>query len=165
MRIGEIMGYISDFGTKYVAPISVWGIGALAAFSMSSALPASSGVDVGLNVSGLRNVKGQLMVCLTKNPKAFPDCSKDASAIKRLVPASDAANIRFSGIVPGTYAVAIVHDENRSNKMDLTFFIPKECFAFSRNPAIGMGPPKFKNAAFTVGAADASLSVKMKYMF
>ncbi len=105
------------------------------------------------------------MVCLTRNPKAFPDCSKDASAIKKLVPAADAADIRFSGIAPGTYAVAIVHDENRNNKMDLSLFIPKEGFAFSRNPGIGMGPPKFKSAAFVVGTTNEKLAIKMKYLF
>jgi uncharacterized protein (DUF2141 family) len=136
---------------------------------MSSTLGAAQaalkgGVDVDLNVSGLRNVKGQLMVCLTANPKAFPDCSKDARAIKRLVPAEDASNIRFSGIAPGTYAVAIVHDENNNNKMDVRIFIPREGFAFSRNPAIGMGPPKFRSAAFVVAGSDERFAIRMKYM-
>jgi uncharacterized protein (DUF2141 family) len=121
-------------------------------------------VDVNLTVSGLRNTKGQLMVCLTKNPKAFPDCSKDSNAIKKVVPAGQAANLTFTNIAPGTYAVAIVHDENNNNKMDLRLFIPREGFAFSRNPAILMGPPKFGSASFVVGSDDVSQSVKMKYM-
>jgi uncharacterized protein (DUF2141 family) len=123
-----------------------------------------TGVDVTLNVSGLRSTKGQLMVCLTKNPKAFPDCSKDASAIKKLLPASQAGTVVFSNIAAGTYAAAIVHDENGNNKMDLRIFIPREGFAFSRNPAIRMGPPKFGSASFSVSSADVSQSVKMKYM-
>lgn len=104
------------------------------------------------------------MICLTKNPNAFPDCSKDQSAIKKRVPASSAANVAFYGIAPGTYAAAIVHDENTNNKMDLSLFLPKEGFAFTRNPAVVMGPPKFKSAAFAVGNADVRQSVKMKYM-
>ncbi len=128
-----------------------------------ASVPAQA--DIKLNVDGLRNAKGQLMVCLTKNPKAFPDCTKDGSAIKKLVPASAASHVTFSNIVPGTYAVAIVHDENGNNKMDLRLFIPREGFAFSRNPAIRMGPPKFGSASFVVGDEDISQSVKMKYMF
>jgi uncharacterized protein (DUF2141 family) len=136
----------------------------LAALGITGTLNATSGVDVDLNVSGLRNIKGQLMVCLTANPKAFPDCSKDTLAIKRIVPAQNASDIRFSGVTPGTYAVAIVHDENSNNKMDLRVFIPREGFAFSRNPAIGMGPPKFSSAAFVVAGADERFAIKMKYM-
>jgi uncharacterized protein (DUF2141 family) len=136
----------------------------MASATAAAPTPALGGVDVNLSVSGLRNVKGQLMICLTKNPRAFPDCSKDSGAIKKLVPASSARSIAFSGIAPGTYAAAIVHDENANNKMDLRLFLPKEGFAFSRNPAVVMGPPKFKNAAFTVGNANVKQAVKMKYM-
>ena len=132
---------------------------------MTGVLGATSGVNLDLKLSGLRNMKGQIMVCMTENPKAFPDCSKDPSAIKRLVAASDSGDIRFSGVAPGTYAVAMVHDENKNNKLDVRVFIPKEGFAFSRNPAVVMGPPSFKSAAFVVGDADASMSIKMKYMF
>jgi uncharacterized protein (DUF2141 family) len=131
----------------------------------TSGLSASEGTVLDVSVSGLRNVKGQLMVCLTNNPKAFPDCSKDTNAIKKLVPALQANGFTFDNITPGTYAIAVVHDENRNNKMDLSLFIPKEGFAFSRNPTITVGPPKFKSAAFVVGSADAKQAVKMKYMF
>lgn len=132
---------------------------------MTGAVQANDAASVEVNVSGLRNLKGQLMVCLTKNPKGFPDCTKDASAAKKMVPAAQAASFSFHGITPGTYAIAIVHDENKNNKMDLSLFIPKEGFAFSRNPTITVGPPKFKSAAFAVGASDVKQSVKMKYMF
>jgi uncharacterized protein (DUF2141 family) len=124
-----------------------------------------TGVDVTLNVSGLRSTKGQLMVCLTKSPKAFPDCSKDESALKKLVPASQAGSVVFSNIAAGTYAAAIVHDENGNNKLDVRIFIPREGFAFSRNPAVVMGPPKFGSASFAVASSDVNQSVKMKYMF
>jgi uncharacterized protein (DUF2141 family) len=159
------MGYTFGFGTRFAAPIL--GLAILGTNLMASALIAAVPLptDVTLNVSGLRNGKGQLMVCLTRNPKAFPDCTKDGSAVRKLVPASQAASMTFEGIAPGTYAVAIVHDENGNNKMDLRLFIPREGFAFSRNPAIGMGPPKFGSAAFIVGAEHVNQSVKMKYMF
>jgi uncharacterized protein (DUF2141 family) len=120
---------------------------------------------VTVSVSSLRNVKGQLMVCLTKNPKAFPDCSKDASTLRKLFPAANGGTIVFNNVPAGTYAVAIVHDENKNNKMDLRIFIPKEGFAFSRNPKIFAGPPKFKSASFVVGSNNVSQSVTMKYMF
>jgi uncharacterized protein (DUF2141 family) len=158
------MGYTFGFGTKFAAPIlglAILGTN-LGTGALIAATPAQA--DVNLSVSGLRSTKGQLMVCLTKNPKAFPDCTKDSSAIKKLVPASQAASMTFANIAPGTYAVAIVHDENGNNKMDLRLFLPREGFAFSRNPAIRMGPPKFGSASFVVGGEDVNQSVKMKYM-
>lgn len=160
------MAYTFGFGIKCAAPILV--LAAFATNSLVAAAPAPAllgkGVEVNLNVSGLRNMKGQLMVCLTKNPKAFPDCGKDPSAIKRRVPAAQSSTIAFSQISPGTYAAALIHDENMNNKMDLSLFLPKEGFAFSRNPTVVMGPPKFKSAEFVVGDADVRQAVKMKYM-
>ncbi|AMO73359.1 hypothetical protein AZE99_09585 [Sphingorhabdus sp. M41] len=125
--------------------------------------PAVS-ASIGLDITGLRSEKGNVLVCLSANPDYFPDCSKDKKARKLKVSATDAGNIQIPGVKPGTYAVALVHDENSNGKMDLRLFLPREGFGFSRNPKIGMGPPKFKSAQFTVGADDAHYAVRMKYI-
>ncbi|MEH6757620.1 MAG: DUF2141 domain-containing protein [Parasphingorhabdus sp.] len=115
-------------------------------------------------VSGLRSKKGDVLICLSNNPKYFPDCTKDKAARKIKVTASRAGNVHILDIKPGTYAVALVHDENANGKMDMRLFLPREGFGFSRNPKIGMGPPKFASAQFTIGANDASYAVTMKYI-
>jgi uncharacterized protein (DUF2141 family) len=117
-----------------------------------------------VNVSGLRNMKGNVLVCVTANPKYFPDCSKDPSSFRAKVAARDAASVSFNGMAAGTYAAALMHDENANSKLDTAVFVPKEGFGFSRNPAVVTGPPKFKSAAFTLNGAGA-VNVKMKYMF
>lgn len=160
MRIGGIMGSIFGFGTKRAAQIS--GLGSLATLLSAGALPPQATVDVA--ISGLRSAKGNVLICLTANPKHFPDCGKDPKSLKQSVAAAKAGLVKFAGIAPGTYAVAIVHDENGNNKMDLAIFVPKEGFAFSRNPAISFGPPKFASAQFKVADTDVTQNVKMKYM-
>ena len=127
-----------------------------------NAAPATSTLDVG--IYGLRSMKGNVLVCVTANPKFFPDCSKDPKSHRAKVAARDAANVSFAGLSQGTYAVALIHDENGNSKMDMAVFLPKEGFGFSRNPAIVTGPPKFKAAAFAVEGVEVSQRVKMKYM-
>jgi uncharacterized protein (DUF2141 family) len=119
--------------------------------------------SVEVNLSGLRSAKGQVLVCLTGNPKAFPDCSKDRNAVRVAVAAAGADNFRIAAPGDGTYAISLVHDENGNNKMDMRLFLPREGFGFSRNPAIGMGAPKFGSASFSVRGSTAQ-SIKMKYM-
>jgi uncharacterized protein (DUF2141 family) len=128
---------------------------------IAATLPSST-VDV--SVTGLRSAKGNVLICLTANPKHFPDCGKDPKAMKQSVAASHAGAIQFSNVAPGTYALALVHDENANNKMDVAVFLPKEGFAFSRNPAVVFGPPKFGAAQFKVGLGEVSQKVTMKYM-
>lgn len=127
----------------------------------AAAPPPTPSVEV--SVSGLRNTKGQLLVCLTANPKAFPDCSKDKASVRMAVKAANAGHFKVAAPTDGTYAIAVVHDENSNNKMDMALFLPKEGFGFSRNPTIGMGAPKFKSASFAV-TGDTRQTIKMKYM-
>jgi uncharacterized protein (DUF2141 family) len=151
------MGYTSVFGTGFVALISV-----LAISPMTSSATVNSSLDV--SITGKRSAKGNMLVCLTANPKAFPDCSKDPNAQNAKVMASGSAIVHFDGIAPGAYAISMIHDENGNGKMDMRVFLPKEGFGFSRNPAITFGPPKFGAASFKVSAGANSQSVKIKYM-
>lgn len=128
------------------------------------AATASADASLEVSVSNLRNKKGNVLVCLTANSKAFPDCSKDPNAVKRTVKANAAGSISFGAVTPGTYALSLIHDENANGKLDTSLAIPNEGFGFSRNPKITFGPPKFKSAAFTLNGAGA-MNVKMKYMF
>lgn len=130
--------------------------------AVKAATPAN--VKITLDISNIRSAKGNVLVCLSANPKYFPDCRKDKKARKFKVAADKAGTFQINDVTPGTYAIALVHDENANDKMDLALFLPKEGFGFSRNPKIGMGPPKFKSAQFTVGADDVSYAVKMKYI-
>lgn len=118
---------------------------------------------VDVDLTGLRSTKGQILVCMTANPKKFPDCSKDKAAVRLNVKAGNAGHFSLPAPGPGTYAVALVHDENGNNKMDMRLFLPREGFGFSRNPAIGMGAPKFGSASFAVSGSTAQ-TIRMKYM-
>lgn len=145
-----------------MALILALAIGAAALTSAAEATDSPAALEV--SISGLRNMKGNVLVCVTANPRFFPDCSKDPKSFRATVPARDSAQVSFRGIAQGTYAIALVHDENGNSKMDMAIFLPREGFGFSRNPAIVTGPPKFKAAAFAIDAAEVSQQVKMKYM-
>lgn len=162
MRIGGIMAYISGFGTRCAALILVSAIGIAAQASTAEVVPSTATLEV--NIYGLRSMKGNVLVCVTANPRFFPDCDKDPKSLRANVPANNAEHVAFKRIEPGTYAVALVHDENLNSKMDMAGFLPKEGFGFSRNPVVITGPPKFRSAAFAVDADDVSQRVKMKYM-
>lgn len=119
-------------------------------------------LDVG--VDHMRSAKGLLRVCLTADPDNFPACVDDADAITRNVPAGVHA-MRFDGLPLGTYAVAVIHDENGNAKLDTFAGIPKEGFGFSRNPAIRFGPPRFAAARFAVTGDVNQQQITMRYIF
>ncbi len=130
---------------------------------MNARAQAPSG-SLDLSISGLRNAKGNVLICLTTNPKGFPDCKADVTARKIKVAAGQAAHVHVADLAPGTYAISLIHDENGNNKMDTMMMMPREGFGFSRDPKISFGPPKFAAAQFIVGAGASSQTVRVKYM-
>lgn len=138
---------------------------ALAALPLLAGASAEPKAAIDLSISGLRSDKGQVLICLTARAEHFPDCRDDEQARRMIVDTAAAGTVRIADVMPGTYALALVHDENRNGKLDTALFMPREGFGFSRNPKIAMGPPKFGSAKFTVGAGPVAQPVRMKYMF
>jgi uncharacterized protein (DUF2141 family) len=118
---------------------------------------------VSLDVAKLRSTRGMIRICLTAAPANFPTCADAADAATRSVPAT-VRSISFDGLPHGAYAIAVIHDENGNGKLDTFAGIPREGFGFSRNPAIGFGPPSFAAARFAVGSEAAMQQVKMHYL-
>lgn len=65
---------------------------------------------------------------------------------------------------PGTYALAVYHDENSNGKIDRTALgLPAEGYGFSNNPTIWFGPPSFRAVRFTVPRSGMHVGIRMKY--
>jgi uncharacterized protein (DUF2141 family) len=112
----------------------------------------------------MRNMNGQVHICLTRSAEHFPDCAGDPAAIKRSMPTDHA--VRFAiDAPPGAYALSVIHDENGNGRLDTRLGIPREGFAFSNNPRIWFGPPSFASARFQLSPGGTALNVQMKYMF
>ena len=129
--------------------------------------PASALAPTGslsITVDGLRSARGMIRVCVTANPRAFPDCSRDAAARTASIAAANGAVLDFQHLVPGRYAVSLLHDENANGKVDKFLMIPTEGYGFSRNASVRFGPPSFSAAAVEIGASALRTRIRMRYM-
>ncbi|HEY0627818.1 MAG TPA: DUF2141 domain-containing protein [Sphingomicrobium sp.] len=133
----------------------------LLALWLGSSSPVEATVE--LEVQGLRNVRGKLHLCATRNPAHFPDCRRDPAAYRRTVPASN-RRIRLTSVVPGRYAISLFHDQNSNEKLDTFLGVPREGFAFSRNPVIRFGAPKFDSVGIELVAGFTRTTVRMQYL-
>ena len=133
-----------------------------------TALPASSSpqaTTVQVTIAGLRNSDGLVQACLTAQPRHFPDCSDDHASHKQSVHAQAGLVLDFDDVQPGTYAIALLHDENGNGRADRVLMVPREGFGFSRDAPVRMGPPGFEQAAFAVGDTPVRQTIRMRYMF
>lgn len=130
-----------------------------------AAAPDAPKADLAVSVEGLRNSHGNLLLCLTRRGEAdFLKCDKDPAKVARVVAATAGKAIGLEGLEPGEYSLLLVHDENRNGKLDTFMGIPKEGFAFSRNPAIRMGPPHYRDVHFPLPAGTSHQTLKVKYL-
>lgn len=130
-----------------------------------AAAEAEGATTVRITVSNLRNEDGVVMACMTDDPDRFPRCRDDANSHRATVPASGQIVLEFDDVLPGTYAIALLHDENENGRADRALtLIPREGFGFSRDAPVRMGPPDFEDAAFVVGSTPVSHTIRMRYM-
>ena len=135
----------------------------LGALALGAGMGATGVSSVTIDVAGLRSHRGMVRLCLTADPQHFPSCIGDADAVARSVPAGSGPLV-IGGLAPGQYAVAVIHDENGNDRLDTFLGIPREGFGFSRNPAIGFGPPPFTAARFALGSDADRQQVRMHYL-
>lgn len=127
------------------------------------AAPAAAN-EVRVTITDLRSAKGVLRACMTTRADIFPKCIKDPASHRAVVPAGKQVTITFTGVKPGKYAIALLHDENDNGKADRVLgMMPKEGYGFSRDAKVQMAPPKFEDAVFEHGKAPQSLTITMRY--
>jgi uncharacterized protein (DUF2141 family) len=115
-----------------------------------------------ISITGINNNRGVVQLAVWSSQAGFPEDYQKAILLKTI--ALDEVNaVELSELEPGTYAIAIYHDENEDVVLNRNIFgIPKEGFGFSRNPKIRFGPPKFDEASVQV-SDDSSLTIKINY--
>ncbi len=128
----------------------------------AAAAPAQAG-EVVITVTDMRSAKGVIRACMTTRADIFPKCVNDPHAHRTVVPAG-AKEIRFAGVKPGAYGIALLHDENNNGKADRAMgMMPKEGYGFSRDAPVRMAPPKFQDAVMQVGEGTQRVTIKMRY--
>jgi uncharacterized protein (DUF2141 family) len=164
-------------GAKPLPRRSAWA--SLAGLALASTLPGTApasepgpggskpppSVALTVRVHGLSSDRGRVAVALFASAEAFPD-QKRALAGQLARIEKGRATVRFAGVRPGIYAVAVLHDENENAKMDFNFLgMPLEGYGFSNDASAPFGPPSFKAASFSLRPRDSFISVRTRYFF
>jgi uncharacterized protein (DUF2141 family) len=124
--------------------------------------PKTSKSTLVVEVSNLRNAKGRVAVAVFASEDAFPEQSR-ALRGKLASIRGGRAKVTFKGLKAGTYAIAVLHDENKNDKMDFNFLgMPLEGYGFSNNASAMFGPPSFEDASFRVKGKTTS-KIRTKY--
>ncbi|MGA6828806.1 DUF2141 domain-containing protein [Nitrospira sp. NS4] len=74
------------------------------------------------------------------------------------------ARCDFEDIPPGTYAMAVIHDENMNGKLDTHLpGIPTEGYGFSNDAQGLIGAPSLSAASFPYKEENLDLTMSLRY--
>ncbi|MGY6550684.1 MAG: DUF2141 domain-containing protein [Erythrobacter sp.] len=150
--------------TPLIGGLALISAGAMAAPAGSNTGKGAGTGEVVITVTDLRNDKGVVRACMTMREDIFPKCIKDPGSHRAVVPAGQQVEIRFTGVAPGQYAIALLHDENNNGKADRAIgMMPKEGYGFSNDAPVRMAPPKFRDAVFQQTDGKQRMTIKMRY--
>jgi uncharacterized protein (DUF2141 family) len=118
-----------------------------------------------VEITGLRNDKGQVLCSLFSSARGFPKNSANVAAQIRSDISRGHAVCDFSGLDSGTYAISVFHDENSNGKLDTNFIgMPREGVGASNNAKGHFGPPKFDDAAIRYSSGRLDLTITIVYL-
>lgn len=127
------------------------------------ALGASSALaqDLNVNISDVHAGKGTLRVAVFNEEGYMSSVVTSALVEAR----SKNAVVVFKNLKPGTYAVAVIQDEDNDGALNKGMFgIPSEPFGFSNLTSMPMGTPSFEDTSFEL-KEDTTVKIKMISFF
>jgi uncharacterized protein (DUF2141 family) len=119
----------------------------------------SQTTTVELDVKGISELNGNLMIAVYSNSSNFPNFGQGEINLTEQV---DAFSMRIS--VPHlklgeSYAIAVFHDVNLSKSLDKNLMgMPVEKYGFSNDVRGMLGPPNFNEAKFEI-VKDQRISI------
>lgn len=119
--------------------------------------------EVEVTVTGVRSATGRVIITIYgDNPADFLASGKKLDRVKiGAQPGTMKTCIPVPG--PGTYAIALYHDEDNNNKVTRVLGIPQEGYGFSNDAPVKLGPPKFKDVKFDVSNNPKQLVIPLHY--
>jgi uncharacterized protein (DUF2141 family) len=121
------------------------------------------GAEIVASVSGLRSPDGVVRIALyggeegwLSHEHTIATCTAQAHG--------GSASCSLGHQAPGTYAIALLHDEDGDGDMDRDFFgLPQEGYGFSSGARPGLGPPSFDDASFEHGLSRTQAAIHARY--
>jgi uncharacterized protein (DUF2141 family) len=106
--------------------------------------------------------KGQIRVALAHSQEEY---EKKGVAFRTASVSikNSQAEVIFTELPYGDYAIKVFHDENEDGELDTNFLgIPSEAYGFSNNARGSFGPASWKDARFIFDSQTDSMVIKLE---
>ncbi len=118
-----------------------------------------------VKILNIRNNIGTVACALFESPVGFPiEFLHSATNVMVIKIRDTQARCDFEDIPQGTYAMAVIHDENMNGKLETNLLgIPTEGYGFSNDAKGLVGAPSFSAASFPYDGQNLDLTMSLHY--
>ncbi|MGZ5659825.1 MAG: DUF2141 domain-containing protein [Usitatibacter sp.] len=118
-----------------------------------------------VKILDIRNSTGTVACALFESAAGFPvEFLNSATNLMVIKIRKSNARCDFEDIPPGTYALAVIHDENMNGKLDMGLLgIPVEGYGFSNDARAWFGAPSFSVASFPYDGRNLEMTITLHY--
>lgn len=136
----------------------------LFAFLINGATAAEPTGILMVELRGLKDASGNVYIAVYDSDKNWLGDDVVMSKEVVIAEALDGELVRTELQLPlGEYALSIFYDRNNNGELDTNFIgMPKEPIALSNNAKGKFGPPKYKDAVFTLGIEPVIQTISIK---
>ncbi len=124
---------------------------------------AAENAILDIEITGLADVEGNVYIAVYDNPDDWlGESAADGMAVGIADALVDDLVVASMELPPGDYAISIYYDVNGNGELDTNFIgIPKEPVALSNNAKAKFGPPKYKDAVFSLTTEGMTQRIEM----
>jgi uncharacterized protein (DUF2141 family) len=131
-------------------------------FSFQYTVAQEKTCDISIEIKGLKNTDGQIMISINRGPEGWPE---ENFIEQRFIPTFTAPNytVVFKDMPYGNYAVGVLHDKDKNGEMTKNFIgIPKEAYGFTRDYKVVFRAPHYEEANFEANTPKLTLEVNLQ---
>jgi uncharacterized protein (DUF2141 family) len=127
-------------------------------FSLFQGNPA----NLEVYIHNIPSHSGHILLGIYNKAEGFRDTQQAFKGLR--IPAEKGTmRIVIPDLEPGNYALAVIHDANQNNILDVNFFgIPTEAYGFSNNASKTFGPPDFKDCLIQVSPQGNRIRIDLR---
>jgi len=143
----------------------MWLLTGIIILGSASALASPPAGRIHVEIANFHNSVGQVGCALFSSAEGFPMDLSHAMRQSTGAIRDKRASCEFDDVAPGTYAIAVLHDENSDGKIATNFMgIPTEGVGASNDakPSSFSGP-KFSDASFQFKGGLLNLQIRVEY--
>jgi uncharacterized protein (DUF2141 family) len=153
-----------NFPLRTLNQVTCFLLVSLLTFGNADRCSAQTG-DLVITFTDIRSEKGIIALALCTDAQQWPNDPAQEYHWEKEGLNQHRMTITLPRLPYGTYAIAVLDDENRNFKMEYSMGLPREGWGMSTNPSfLKLTPPEFEECAFELDAPVVRMEIKMNYL-